>query len=123
MYRDTLCWSCANACGGCEWSQKKAKPVPGWTAEKTKIRLDKGKTMDSYFVTECPKYRPDGSEKLKQRKKSARKVTDDEIDYILQERDKGRTYVEIGRKLDLPKETVRDNYIRHKTRKTLENMQ
>ena len=63
----TICWSCANACGGCSWSRYKThEPVPGWTAIPTKIgmqinshgRIKRG-TVDSYIVLECPEYIPD----------------------------------------------------------------
>ncbi len=117
MIKETLCWSCANACGGCEWSQKKAKPVPGWTAEKTKIRLDKGKTSESYLVIKCPKYKPDGKEHDAKRVKSDRKVTPEEIAYIVSERDSGRTYADIARDLEMPQSTVRANYKRNQKHK------
>lgn len=58
--KEQLCWSCKNACGGCEWSAY-LEPVPGWTAEKvprweyigTKENKRKG---FSYKITECPKF-------------------------------------------------------------------
>lgn len=57
--KETKCWSCQNACGGCSWS-KKLKPVRGWKADKIKIKLfrigDEDFYTDSYFVRECPKY-------------------------------------------------------------------
>lgn len=123
MHKDTLCWSCENACGGCEWSKKKARPVPGWKATATEIRAEKERTFSSFLVTECPKYKPDGSEKLKQRVKSTRKVTDEEKEYIYRERETGKTFVEIGKALNLSQHTVRDNYNRYKTKKVLQNMQ
>lgn len=56
--KDQLCWSCKNACGGCEWSAN-LEPVPGWTAEKvprdTGTRENKRKGF-SYKITECPKF-------------------------------------------------------------------
>ena len=55
---DTLCWSCANACGGCSWSAE-LTPVPGWVAEETYIWAG---SVDSYHVTECPEYKPDDRE-------------------------------------------------------------
>ena len=30
-YQQQLCWDCASACGGCEWSDH-LEPVPGWDA-------------------------------------------------------------------------------------------
>lgn len=57
--KETKCWSCQNACGGCSWS-KKLKPVRGWKADKLKIKHHNDKDepvyTDSYFVRECPKY-------------------------------------------------------------------
>ena len=49
-----LCWTCKNACGGCEWSRD-FKPVKGWTAEKTIISETAG-SFESYKITKCPKY-------------------------------------------------------------------
>lgn len=33
--KETLCWTCQNACGGCSWS-KSFTPVEGWDAKPTK---------------------------------------------------------------------------------------
>ena len=55
---DTLCWTCQNACGGCNWS-KRLKPVEGWTVENTEIKhTSKGKTRydSSCKVISCPEY-------------------------------------------------------------------
>ena len=55
---ETKCFSCVNACGGCNWSRE-FKPVDGWTVE---IRLPKKQISSSlthipdYFVIECPEY-------------------------------------------------------------------
>lgn len=55
----TLCWSCDNACGRCEWSAFFI-PVKGWNAERSEIKnLHKGTAYESYHVYECPKYVPD----------------------------------------------------------------
>ena len=52
---DTLCWSCANACGWCDWSRKPdPKPVEGWKAIQHDVQGE-----ESYYVMECPKYVPD----------------------------------------------------------------
>lgn len=48
------CWTCKNACGGCEWSRY-FKPVPGWIAEKTFIESN-GEEAESYKIISCPKY-------------------------------------------------------------------
>lgn len=54
------CWTCANAYGGCEWSEfKNPQPVPGWDAKPTKIRISEGLFDDSYAIRDCPKYIPD----------------------------------------------------------------
>lgn len=57
----TLCWGCANATGGCCWSDYwKHRPVPGWKAERNDIRINSGLSAESYIVYECPEYVPDG---------------------------------------------------------------
>lgn len=59
--RDTLCWSCQNACGKCSWSRK-FKRVKGWRAKKTIIKSDANSLeseIQSYLVLSCPKYIPD----------------------------------------------------------------
>ena len=57
--KDTICWSCKNACGNCSWSRS-FKPVKGWKAKKTKLkaRRDSGnsKYEESYIVKQCPEY-------------------------------------------------------------------
>lgn len=58
-----LCWTCANACGGCSWSAK-FQPVPGWNAEPVIIRnhLDRGPenfSAKSYKIYACPQFRAD----------------------------------------------------------------
>lgn len=63
----TLCWSCRNACGGCNWSRYKVQePVPGWEAVPTELSGQvcvKGKIhrvpLDSFLVLACPQYIPD----------------------------------------------------------------
>ena len=47
----TLCWDCANACAGCEWSRNHI-PVKGWKAEKSYSE----EYGDCYRVIECPKF-------------------------------------------------------------------
>lgn len=56
-----LCWDCANACGGCEWSDR-LEPVPGWDATPTqrvlKYRRKGGTRVEaSYIIRFCPKFR------------------------------------------------------------------
>ena len=61
----TLCEVCANACGGCSWSEKDVqKPVEGWDAIRndiTNISSSKdGRTWsrmdESYLVLACPQF-------------------------------------------------------------------
>nr|DAF81468.1 MAG TPA: hypothetical protein [Caudoviricetes sp.] len=56
---DQLCWDCANACGGCEWSRS-FQPVPGWTAAPARRIQNYGETgfkvIDTYRITACPKF-------------------------------------------------------------------
>ncbi|MEG2001314.1 MAG: hypothetical protein RR053_07985 [Evtepia sp.] len=52
---NTLCWSCQNACGACEWSQISHTPVPGWTAIPTHLNAN----TESFEVIACPKYLKD----------------------------------------------------------------
>jgi len=55
---ETLCWTCANALKRCSWSRN-FSPVEGWDAIPTKIRMDRGIAIDSFFVRDCPLYNPD----------------------------------------------------------------
>ena len=54
-----LCWDCANACGGCEWSRS-FRPVPGWSASPSRRIQNYGETgfkvIDTYRITACPKF-------------------------------------------------------------------
>ena len=76
---DTLCWSCHNACGRCAWSAF-GIPVDGWTATETTVRGHRGpfrhKTIQSYIVSECPRYEPD-------KPLLADEVTDDGFKHLL----------------------------------------
>lgn len=60
----TLCDLCANACGGCEWSEYgNMRPVPGWEALRSDVMSSRngGRSglLESYIVLDCPKYYPD----------------------------------------------------------------
>ena len=65
-YQSTqLCWTCANACGGCEWSDH-LEPVPGWDATPTSRVLKVGgkgkggtRVEASFVIRSCPKFRRD----------------------------------------------------------------
>ena len=48
-----LCWDCANATGGCSWSDN-LRPVKGWEAKRTHK-----KEFDSWLVINCPKFERD----------------------------------------------------------------
>ena len=56
----TLCWDCANACGGCSWSSREAQPVDGWDATPTKVNMtinhNHPRYVDSYIVHSCPQF-------------------------------------------------------------------
>lgn len=58
----TLCWRCKNAVPGngygCEWSVRK-KPVEGWTARETKLKIYGNTYTKSYHVVKCPKFEKD----------------------------------------------------------------
>ena len=53
--KSTLCWKCANACGGCDWSRE-FKPVDGWEATPTKVYQNVNQYIDSYIVNKCPEF-------------------------------------------------------------------
>lgn len=67
-YQYTLCWDCAKACGDCPWSERSHRPVDGWTATPTKIKLRSitnkyGEGFDqSYIVHSCPLFVRDAVE-------------------------------------------------------------
>lgn len=42
---------------GCAWDRE-LKPVEGWTATPTRLRMLTGQFVRSYIVTACPCYRP-----------------------------------------------------------------
>lgn len=59
--RETLCWKCQKAVLGCSWARN-YKPIPGWEAEKTKIRNNPYVPeiwIESYCVIKCPEYEKD----------------------------------------------------------------
>ena len=61
--RANICFDCENACGNCSWSAVDMdgkllfEPVPGWTARKVTINLGKGRTTETYHITDCPQFR------------------------------------------------------------------
>ena len=65
--KQTICWSCKKALGGCSWSKCDKdtseilfQPVDGWVAEKTSLLMysyDGTKRHEtSYIVESCPQY-------------------------------------------------------------------
>lgn len=57
----TICWNCRKATGRCSWSNYwEHSPVPGWVAEPTKLKINRGVYMDSYCVISCPEFERDG---------------------------------------------------------------
>lgn len=61
MFKQTLCWDCAKACGGCSWSDHwKHSPVPGWKTEETTLRLNNDQYTKTHIVLECPEFVADG---------------------------------------------------------------
>lgn len=61
--KPTLCWKCANACGGCSWSDGTFTPVDGWTAIQTFQRENHGGgyyiDRESFIVLSCPLFEDD----------------------------------------------------------------
>lgn len=60
---ETLCWYCANACGGCSWS-KKLVPVDGW------VTTPRGPGED---VVACPQFMADGRASCRSRPRRRKK--------------------------------------------------
>lgn len=107
--QDTLCWKCAKACGRCAWSQKKAKPVKGWKAKKTKVGMEHGREIVSYIVRECPEYEPDGRDHSKVQQVSL-PTPEYIVDEIVKMRDAGMSYDRIAEELEMCECTVRKRY-------------
>ena len=59
----TLCWDCANATGGCSWSDHwKHQPVKGWYAVRNDLKSKEGTMVESYIVISCPEFVRDARE-------------------------------------------------------------
>lgn len=56
--KETLCWSCKNATGGCPWAHDQ-KEVDGWKAKPTITEVMHGEPVHSYAIRECPLYSED----------------------------------------------------------------
>lgn len=68
--KSNICFDCDNACGDCSWSEvdpetgkPRFEPVPGWTAEKVTLNLGRGRTDETYHITDCPQFRKSGGRK------------------------------------------------------------
>lgn len=105
--KDTLCWKCANACGGCDWSKKRAKPVEGWEA----IRRDLYNGVESYIVLSCPQFIPDRQEEKKKTGK-IRVWTQEETIHLHKMRENGFTVQQCAEILKRSKEAVKKKLIR-----------
>lgn len=57
-----LCWDCAKATGGCDWSRE-FLPIPGWDATPA-VRNGEA----SYVITGCPEFERDAWNKGSSRK-------------------------------------------------------
>ncbi len=52
----TLCWRCENATNsGCLWSRH-LRPVAGWTARYSPLKISGGRIVDSFTVVDCPEF-------------------------------------------------------------------
>lgn len=105
--KETICWKCANACGGCDWSKKRAKPVDGWEA----IRRDLYNGVESYIVLSCPKFVPDRQEEKKKTGK-IRVWTMEETRRLHRMREQGFTVQQCAEILKRSKEAVKKKLIR-----------
>lgn len=56
--KESLCWSCDNACGSCSWS-KALIPVEGWKATPVRIKanIEANKYITGYIVEFCPEFK------------------------------------------------------------------
>lgn len=82
--RANICFDCENACGNCSWSavdmdgKLRFEPVPGWTARKVTINLGKGRTAETYHITDCPQFRYAGKGQ-----KSKAAMTLEQMEYMI----------------------------------------
>ena len=54
--KDTLCWKCENSTNsGCMWSRY-LRPVAGWTARYSPLKISGGRIVDSFTVVDCPEF-------------------------------------------------------------------
>ena len=51
----TLCWSCAKAVRGCDWSREFI-PIKGWNAIPTELHVNRTDCCKSFLVLSCPEF-------------------------------------------------------------------
>lgn len=94
--KETLCWKCAKACGGCSWSSKAHKPVDGWTAERRDVPVqNKPEPLESYIVESCPEFVSDGK-KHERIYYNKIEIPHETMQKIIKLREKGVTYKKIS---------------------------
>ena len=99
MAKEQLCWTCKNACGGCDWSNL-IEPVKGWTAKKVQR-----KSYETYRISECPEYIPDKKTDSEEQQRGM--ITKDELAEIKTMLDSGSSTEEIAICLNRRDKTVR----------------
>lgn len=99
---ETICWSCAKACGKCPWSEHdRMRPVAGWTAKRR--RTETG--LVTYLVMLCPMYEWDGRTGADKARTRA-EFTPEEDAALLEMRAAHMSYDEIAEKLGRSKSSL-----------------
>ena len=113
--RQTLCWDCANATGGCSWADHDTHtPVKDWTAIETKIRIHNPSIPDqhtrSYIVITCPEFIRDaeghGTKRLNRADQRQRRTGTKQQQAIAQAYQCGISIREISEDTDLPEQVI-----------------